>query len=874
MADYKSSMAGIPADRDYKEVDVDGAVVAMQPDGDATVYLAGHVDDTPLDQHFDDNLARAMDKTDRKRIAQELIAAVEIDEESRQEWQSRVNDAMKLLGIAEPDAASSPFPGASSVRHPMLMEAMVQFSSRALPQLVPSDGPVHAKPVGQESEEKTEQAERVAKYLNWRLMVDDPEWFDDTDQMLFYLPLAGSAFRKLYIDPATGKPKARYVQASQFIVPYKAKSLADAQRYTHAFDIHENDVQRAVAQGTWAVTGPDADDQTPANPALADTADDRQEAVPEQDGSRQVYEVHTYYQLPGETLAQGYELPYIITVDVDNHDLLAVRRNWQQGDERYEKQIWFAHYKFLPGLGFYGFGLLHILGDLATAASGALRALLDAAARANVQGGFKAKEARNAAGDTQIAPGEWKDIDLTAEELQKAFYTPPWPDPSPALFNLLGVLTEAGQRLANTTDVMVGEASNQAPVGTTVALIEQGMKVFAAIHRRLYRAASNEYRLFAELDASAMDQAPYPYTVAGQPAIRAEDFSDEIDVVPVANPNIYSTTQRIAQAQAVVQLTEANTDLYGLEQRREAHERLLTAMGVPDTEALLPEVTAQRMGPVEENQNMLVGKPVKAFPAQDHQAHIKLHEDAMARFATMQGPIAEQFQAMQAAHIAQHYAYNYRARVMQQTGVDLPPGLRPDGEHEVIPIERENEIAEALAARLPEMPSPAEQQAAMERAAFQAEQRRKDAETQAKIARENAAAAAKRRRETLGWRQEQAQDAAEFAQERQQESEKFAQDRAQEAGRFAQEREQEDVRFAQDYQQDTANFLQERRQDATRFAQERQQDAAKFRQGQDRENAEFAAEQLREDHEAEREQARADDKAEREADRDDDDENS
>lgn len=774
--DYEDDLTEIPeGPRSRRIASPDGVVVELDEEG-AEVYLDGEPEEQG-ESTFEENLASRLSPEKRRRIADELIEAVKADEESRAEWKSRLERGLELLGLKDRPKEDEPFPGASSATHPLLAEALVQFQANALPELVPSEGPVKTMIVGDKGEERQEQADRVRNYLNYRLMVDDEEWFDDTDQMLFYLPFGGSAFRKSYRDPITGKAKNRYVTAEDFIVPYKAKSLADAQRYTHRLEMHANDLKRAMASGEYVDIHLDPANEPAENDEIKDTSDKREPSTSELDDTHEIYEVHVYYGLDDDDplASDDFDPPYIITVDATENDVLAIHRNWEEDDESQTKQIWFSHYKFLPGFGFYGFGFLHVIGGLSQAATGALRALLDAAARANLQGGFKSKEARNAKGDAEVEPGKYKDIDLTAEELKNAFFNVPFKEPSRALFELLGGLTEAGQRFSSTTDIQVGDANNNAPVGTTVALIEQGKKVFSGIHRRLHRAAAKEYRLFAELDAAALGDEPYPFRFEGVSGeIRAQDFSDEIDIIPVSDPNIFSSTQRIALAQALVQLVEGSPDLYGAKEKRRAHERLLRAMSVPDVDEILPDVSATRRDPVTENQYMMVGKAVAAFPEQDHAAHMRVHQAALSQYAEAQGRAAEQFRQIMEAHLAEHHAHAYRQRLLAETGIMLPGGLHPEDEPEELPLEAENLVARAMAQRVQPVPSPAERQMSAEQMQVQAQEKRKDAEAQAEQRRKDVAGQAEERRKDMAVQAKLRREGVDFQAEEAREQKEWA----------------------------------------------------------------------------------------------------
>jgi hypothetical protein len=668
MADMFSDMTEQPMPGPPPVETHDGATID-RTGPDIVVTMEGVEAKPDRQSQHEENLADQLTESERRKIADQIIDWVELDEQARLHWKERMENALELLGLKSADDNKSPFKGSSTVTHPLIAEACVQFQARAIQEVFPAEGPVKTIIVGEPTPDVMAQAKRVEDYMNFHLTEEDPGYFWDTDKMLFELPTSGSLFRKIFKDPLTNQCIGRYVKAEDFIVPYSAKTLQDAPRYTHRFTVPINDIKRSMAGGFYReceLGGPvqvlDAD-----RTRVQDIADDRQASYHGDDDIRTLYECHCDIEMPWDE-GSPYAYPYIVTVDKDSSQVLSIRRNWDHDDESKKKIIWFIHYIYLPGLGFYGFGLLHLIGSLGTAATGALRALLDAAARANFPGGFKAKEARRS-GEISPAPGEWVDVDMTAEELSKAFYPMPYKEPSQGLLELLTQMVESGQRFASTTEQMVGEAANTGPVGTTMALIEQGSKVFSSIHKRLHNALRDEFRLLVELISDQMDEV-YPYALGGVPQeIMRADFDDRVDVIPVSDPTLSSTTQRIALAQEVMKLIQENPDVYDASAKREANRRMLEALRVQDAEALLPKQKAHRLDPVSENQLIMVGKPVNAFPEQDHMAHLQAHQ------TFMQG-VPEKMQAalqgIMMAHMAEHYAYQYRNQIQQQTG-PLPP---------------------------------------------------------------------------------------------------------------------------------------------------------------------------------------------------------
>ncbi len=670
------------------------AQVIFNPEGTVTV------DDGPIPTMaagpHDANLAESMEDKDCAMLASKILELIEIDERSRSDWQERLKRGTELLGLKNIGKDEIKLEGGSGVTHPVIAEAIIQFQARAAEELLPAAGPVKSFIVGEENDEVVAQADRVQTFMNYELVVGDEEYYPDADRMLFYLPMSGSAFKKCYIDPLTGKAISRFVTAEDMIVPYSVSSLYSSPRHTHQIRMPMNDLKRAQANGFYchAELTPTLDTK---NDKISDISDTRTTESNHEDDVRTLYETHIEITVPGfEAESEDFDSPYIITIDKDSRKILSIRRNWDQADKFRRKQLWFVHYRYLPGLGFYGLGLLHILGSIGEAASGILRALVDAGVLNNIQGGFKSKEARSASGDLTLSMGKWVDVNMTAEELKDAFYTPPFKEPSATLFRLLGLMQETAQRVASTTEALVGDAANTGPVGTTVALIEQGMKVFSGIHKRMHAAASREFKLLAKLHKIALPK-DYPYTVHGvQQSIKQSDFDDRVDVIPVSDPNIFSNTQRIALAQTAMQLVSSNPDIYPQESKRKVHLQLLRALRIPDPEGLLPDQTPNRYDPVTENQRLLIGKPVKAFLDQNHQAHIASHMAFMQDISVGAPQNMQLLQPVMMAHMSEHYAYGYRVRIQQVLGAALPPidmnADNPPG----LPPEIENQIALAV----------------------------------------------------------------------------------------------------------------------------------------------------------------------------------
>jgi hypothetical protein len=547
--------------------------------------------------HYD-NLVDSLPDTLLRTLATNTINHVRWDEETREDWSKRESEGIRLLGVSDRRSVAASFKGASSVNHPLLVEAVTQFHSRALAEIWPPEGPVKCVTLGNSSEELIAQAERVQDYMNYQYTEEMPGAFEEEDNLLFRLPLSGSCFKKIYYDPLLDKLCSRLIEPADFIVPFSATDLQTAPRYTHRYRESHNQVMKKVKSGYYAKTRilNKPVNETWDYPNVKTEIDhtEGRQRVSMDDSRHTILEMYIDLEMEDTPLADvdefgeptGVALPYIVWCNRDDQEILRIQRNWEPDDERQTPEINCVHYRFMPGLGFYGYGLLHLIGGLAKSSTGALNALLDAAAFANLQGGFVTRDARLKMGDNSLSPGQWLEIDCSAEEISKAFFSVPYKEPSPTLFKLMEYLDERGQRFAGTTDVMLGDVNvNNAPVGSTMAMIEQGGKTFSAIHRRLHVAHRNEFRILAKMNSRYIPENGYPYfTAKGDRMVMASDFDKRVDVVPVSDPSIISNTQRIVQAQEVLQMAEKYPEKIDMNL---AIKAMLQALRVSNYEELL-----------------------------------------------------------------------------------------------------------------------------------------------------------------------------------------------------------------------------------------------------------------------------------------------
>ena len=623
------------------------------------------------DTNFGANLAEDMPAKELVNKASELIRYYDNDREARSEWEERYKKGLQTLdpdgGLdeSEEERASR---GLSTIVHPMIAEAATQFNARAIAELYPSGGPVKAVIVGDPNEELEEQARRVREFMNYQITQEMPEYFPDLDQMLFHLPLVGQTFKKIWWDSNLERQCSQFVKAEDFVVAPESKDIQTSPRYTHVIRIPKNDYNRYVESGYYLPSDDKGGDIDPSGDVVGQVEGVDQYGDEAQDEVMTLLEMHVYENFEDEDAEVA--IPYVVTIDYDNENVVSIRRNWHEDDERKVRREWFVSYKFLPGLGFYGFGLYHLIGGLGKAATGSLRALLDSAAFANMQGGFKLR-GRVSGGEMQVNPGEFVDLDATVDDVNKAIMPLPFKEPSGSLFQLLGFIVDAGQRFANTADLNVGDVNPNAPVGSTVALIEQGSKSFSAIHKRLHYSQGQEFKLISSLNAENLPEQFTFSLIGGSSEIFAADFNDRIDVLPVSDPNIFSTAQRIAQAQSVLQMAQSAPEMHDM---YEAYKRMYEAIRIPNIdEILLKPEDAPRLDPIDENVATMYGKPIKAFPEQDHDSHIAVHMQFLQDPSLAGNPGAAGMQPILVAHIAEHVALLYRTRMEAGVGVPLPP---------------------------------------------------------------------------------------------------------------------------------------------------------------------------------------------------------
>ena len=617
----------------------------------------------------DANLAEFLDERDLMTIADDLLGLYKDDRSSRDDWEDSYVNGLELLGIKY-EEREQPFRGSSGVTHPLIAEAITQFQAQAYKELLPSSGPVRTQIIGASNAEVEAQSERVKEFMNYQIIHVMEEFDPETDRLLFYLPLAGSAFKKIYFDDLLDRAVARFVPADDLVVPYNATDLNSAARITHVIRMSENDIRKFQAGGFYRevdLVPYDEDDELRDKErelsGIQKTTDDKDCTL---------VEMHTDLDLPGfehlsplDNEPTGIKLPYIVTIDEGSSKVLSMRRNWKEGDELYRKIQYFTHYKFLPGLGFYGFGLLHMIGGLGRSATSILRQLIDAGTLANLPAGFKARGIRIRDADEPLSPGEFRDIDVPGGVLSQSILPLPYKEPSQTLMQLLGFVVAAGQRFAAIADIQVGDGNQQAAVGTTVALLERGSKVMSAIHKRLHYAQKLEFQMLAKVFAESLPPM-YPYNVlGGQAMIKQADFDDRIDIMPVSDPNIFSMSQRLALAQTQLQLAQTNPQMHNL---YEAYRRIYEAIGVPNIEGVLPTPTPpQPTDPAIENAKSIIQETLQAFPTQDHDAHIAAHLMFMKTPTPAATPAI--FALLQ-AHLCEHIAFKARgvaqAEMMQQ----------------------------------------------------------------------------------------------------------------------------------------------------------------------------------------------------------------
>jgi hypothetical protein len=631
-------------------VEEQGYEIAEMADGGAEINFDPNA---PVDKSqipFDANLAEYIDEDDSGKFSSDLINAFEADKDSRKDWEDSYVKGLDMLGFKY-ENRTQPFEGASGVVHPLLAESVTQFQAQAYKELLPPSGPVRTQVVGLQTPEVMDQAERVKDYMNYQLTTVMKEFDPEMDQLLFYLPLSGSAFKKVYFCPIMQRAVSKFITGQDLVINYLATDLETADRITHVVTMTNNDVRKLQVSGFYKdVELPSGEVNISEVQEKVNELEGVEKEYAGSDDAHEILEMHINADIPGFENENGIKLPYIITLDRYSGTILSIRRNWKQEDKSNKKISYFVHFKFLPGLGFYGFGLIHMLGGLSRTATSVLRQLIDAGTLANLPAGFKARGMRIRDDDTPLQPGEFRDVDVTGASIKESLMPLPYKEPSQTLFQLLGFAVDAGKSFAAIADMKMGEGNQQNPVGTTLALLERGTKVMSAIHKRLHYAQKIEFKLLAKVFQLYLPPE-YPYqVVGGNQMIKQQDFDDRVDVIPVSDPNIFSMAQRVTLAQQQLQLATANPGLHNM---REAYRRMYDAMGVDNVDSILkpdPEIP-QPMSPATENAGAMNSKPPKAFPPQDHQAHIQAHAEFMF---TRMVQINPQIYSLLQSHICEH----------------------------------------------------------------------------------------------------------------------------------------------------------------------------------------------------------------------------
>ena len=647
-------------------------------------------------EDFDSNLADYMDESTLNELGGDLISQYQADKDSRSEWEESYVKGLDQLGL-KIEERTTPWAGACGVFHPMLSEAVIRFQSQSIAEMFPAQGPVRTKIVGKLTEDKTKQAGRVQDYLNYLLTHEMSEYRTETEKMLFSLPLAGSAFRKVYYDPNLERPASIFVPAEDVVVNYGASDLETCQRATHVMHKSSNEVRKMQVAGFYR----DIDIPEP-----ADNQSDIRKKYDEMTGESRTYNYddrHTILEMQVDLDLEGYEdmaggkqtgiaLPYVVSIDYPSGQVLSIRRNYFQDDPKKLRRMHFVHYQYLPGLGFYGFGLIHMVGGLAKSATSILRQLVDAGTLSNLPGGLKARGLRIKGDDTPIMPGEFRDVDVPGGAIRDNITFLPYKEPSGTLYQLLQNIVEEGRRFASMNDMKVSDMNNQAPVGTTLALLERNMKVMSAVQARLHASMRKEFEILVGI-VRDFTQPAYPYEMDDDEFIKVEDFDNRVDVLPVSDPNASTMAQRIMQYQAAMQLATSAPQIYNMP---ELHRQMLETLGIRNVEDIIPDTDdIKPVDPVSAVQNLINGKPVKAFSFQDHEAHIETivaaQQNADILEQLEESPNQNAILANASAYVNEHLTMMFRKQVDEVLGIPLPP----DGEP--IPPEVEKRISDLVA---------------------------------------------------------------------------------------------------------------------------------------------------------------------------------
>jgi hypothetical protein len=648
------------------------------------------------ESEFGDNLAEIIDENDLERIGSELIGAFQNDKDSRRDWEETYTKGLDQLGL-KIEERTQPWNGACGVFHPMLSEAVIKFQSQAISEIFPASGPVKTKIVGKITEEKAKQAERVQDYMNYLLTYEMSEYRTETEKLLFSLPLAGSAFRKVYYDPNLGRPSGIFVPSEDVVVNYGASDLETCERATHVMRKSFNEIRKMQVNGFYK----DIELPDPTN-SYSDIQEKYNELTGENVGDRYdqrhtLLEMQVNLDLPGfeDTVDgenTGIQLPYVVTIDYGSSTILSIRRNFYEDDKQKQRRSHFVHYQYLPGLGFYGFGLVHMIGGLAKSATSLLRQLVDSGTLSNLPGGLKSRGLRIKGDDTPIMPGEFRDVDVPGGAIKDNITFLPYKEPSQTLYSLLNTIVEEGRRFASISDMKVSDMNSQAPVGTTLALLERNMKVMSAVQARLHASMKKEFEILVGI-IKDFGNPSYPYDTDEEEDIKSSDFDKRVDVLPVSDPNASTMAQRIMQYQAAFQLATSAPEMYDL---RELHRQMLEVLGIENVDDIIPEEgDIPPVDPVSAVQNLINNKPVKAYEFQDHDAHIQTvaaaQDNPEIQAILGKTPNAPSILAAASAYVNEHLTMKFRDQVEQEMGIELPPLGEP------LPADVEKRISELVA---------------------------------------------------------------------------------------------------------------------------------------------------------------------------------
>jgi chaperonin GroES len=679
--------ADIPTSDEVTAMEDGGAEVTLTDQTEIDEAEAmGLLDEQPMmETSHDANLAEVMEESDIQAVSQELLEGFDRDKQSREEYDEIAEDGINLLGLQYDDSAGS-FPGSSGVTHPVLAQAVVKFQAKAYKELFPTEGPVRTRIMGTQTQEKLDQSNRVRQFLNWQTQTQMPEYGPELDKMLFHVALYGTSFKKTYFNPALQRPVTEFIKAQDFYIDYYASDLETAERYTHKYLISKNEIKKMQLAGVFRDIDVDIDytiEQTSADELSDETVGSSKPG--ENDDYANILEMHVNIDLPGFEDPDGIKLPYIVHLTEDG-EVLAIRRNYDADDMMRKKKMYFTHYTMIPGLGFYGYGYIHLIGGLTKTATSSMRQLIDAGTFANLPGGFKAHGLRVLAPDEPIAPGEFREVNAPAGDLGKSLQILPFKEPSSTLFNLMDYASKLAAQFADSTDNVVDNATNYGPVGTTMALLEQSSKLFSAVHKRLHAAQTKDLRILTRLDYEYLPDL-YPYEVAGgAQQVFKKDFNlKSIDVIPVSDPNMPTEAHRIAKINAIMSIAQQNPAAYNMEQ---IGMELFSAMGVDEPQRYLKQQQQPiSADPISENMAALKGAPLQAKPEQNHDAHIIAHG------TFMQNPSYESASVQQllVSHMQDHLAMKYQQQMAQMIQDPRAQQMIMSGQQ--LPPEMENQIA-------------------------------------------------------------------------------------------------------------------------------------------------------------------------------------